>query len=127
MLKIQIQQLGVCDTCQTGKQHHTPFTSGNSWQASHVLQLVHVDICGPMTTPFVLGSRYFLLFVDDFSRKTWVYFLKKKSDAFPVFQKLKPLVEKESGKSIITLRSDNVGEFCSNAFSSFLDTHGIKR
>ena len=57
----------------------------------------------------------------------WVYFLKKKSDAFLVFQKFKPLVEKEAGKSIITLRQDNGGEFCSNAFSSFLDTHGIKR
>ena len=78
-----------------------------------------------MATP-VLGFRYFLLFVDDFSRKMWVYFLKKKSDAFLVFQKFKPLVEKEFGKSIITLRSDNGGEFCSNEFSSFLDTHGIK-
>ena len=64
-----------------------------------------------MATPFVLGSRYFLLFVDDFSRKMWVYFLRKKSNAFPVFQKFKPLVEKESGKSIITLRSDNGGNF----------------
>lgn len=124
--EIQTQQLGVCDACQAGKQHHTPFTSGNSWRASQVLQLVHADICGPMATLSILGSRYFLLFVDDFSRKMWVYFLKKKSDAFPVFQKFKPLVEKEFGKSIITLRSDNGGEFCSNVFSSFLDTHAIK-
>ena len=79
-----------------------------------------------MATP-ILGSRYFLLFVDDFNRKMWVYFLKKKSYAFTVFQKFKPLVEKEFGKSIITLRSNNGGEFCSNAFSSFLDTHGIQR
>ena len=61
-----------------------------------------------MATP-ILWSKYFVLFVDDFSRKMWVYFLKKKSDAFLVFQKFKPLVEKESGKSIITLRSDNGG------------------
>ena len=79
-----------------------------------------------MATPFVLGSRYFLLFVDDFSRKMWVYFLKNKFNAFLVFQKFKPLVEKEFGKSIITLRSDNGGEFSSNVFFSFLDTHGIK-
>ena len=79
-----------------------------------------------MATSSVLGSKYFLLFVEDFNRKMWVYFLKKKSDAFPVFRKFKSLVEKESGKSIITLRSDNGGEFCSNEFSSFLDTHGIK-
>ena len=58
-----------------------------------------------MAIPSVLGSRYFLLFVDDLSRKMWLYFLKKKSDAFPIFQKFKPLIEKESGKSTITLRS----------------------
>ena len=65
--EIQTQQLGVCDACQAGKQHCTPFTSGDSRRASQVLQLVHGDIYGPMATP-VLGSRYFLLFVDDFSR-----------------------------------------------------------
>ena len=104
---IQTQQLGVCDACEARKQHHTPFPTGNSWQASQVLQLVHANICSPMATPSVLGSRYFLLFVDDFCWKMWVYFLKKKSNAFTIFQKFKPLVEKESRKSIITLRSDN--------------------
>lgn len=124
--EIQTQQVGVCDACQAGKQHRTPFKSGDSWQASQVLQLVHVDICGPMATPFVLGSRYFLLIFYDFNRKMWVYFLAKKSEAFTIFQKFKPLVEKESGNSIIALRSDNEGEFCSNEFSSFYDIHGIK-
>lgn len=80
-----------------------------------------------MATPSILGSRYFLLFVDDFSRKMWVYFLAKKSEAFTVFQKFKPLVEKEFGKSIIALRSNNGGEFCFNEFFSFCDIHGIKR
>ena len=94
-----------------GSNTTPPFTSGDSWQASQVLQLVHADICGPMATTSILGSRYFLLFVDDFSRKMWVYFLKKKFDAFPIFQKFKPFVKKEFGKSIITLRSDNGGNF----------------
>ena len=80
-----------------------------------------------MNTPYVTGNRYFLLFVDDFSRKMWVYFLKQKSDAFPVFQQFKALVEKESSSSICTLRTDNGGEFCSSAFSAFCTTHGIRR
>lgn len=123
--KVQTQ-LGVCDACQAKKQHCTPFPVGDSWRASQVLQLVHADIYDPMATP-VLGSRYFLLVVDDFSRKMWVYFLKKKSDAFTIFHKFKPLVEKESGKSIIALRTNNGGEFCSTEISSFCDIHGIKR
>eukprot|EP00253_Pinus_taeda_P002198 PITA_02198 len=57
----------------------------------------------------------------------WVYFLKYKSDVFSIFQKFKSSVEKESGCSIITLRTDNGREFCSSSFSNFCDTHGIKR
>ena len=85
-------------------QHRTPFTNGDSWRASQVLQLVHANICDPMATPFVLESRYFLLFVDDFGRKMWIYSLKKKLDTFCLFQKYKPLVEKESGHLLLLLR-----------------------
>ena len=92
---IQTQQLGVCGACQAGKQHRSSFTNGESWLASKVLQLIHVDICGPMNTSSITGCKYFLLIVDDFSRKMWVYFLKYKSDAFSIFQKFKTLVEKE--------------------------------
>eukprot|EP00253_Pinus_taeda_P002078 PITA_02078 len=124
---IQTQQLGICGACQVGKQHRSSFTNGESWRASKVLQLIHVDICGPMKTSSITACKYFLLIVDDFSRNMWVYFLKNKSDAFSIFQKFKILVEKESSCDIMTLRTDNGGEFCSSAFSTFCATHGIKR
>ena len=50
------------------------------------LEIVHSDICGPMQTSSIGGCNYFLTFIDDYSRKTWVYFLKNKSDAFSCFQ-----------------------------------------
>eukprot|EP00253_Pinus_taeda_P025809 PITA_25809 len=68
---IQTQQLGVCSACQAGKQHRSSFTNGESWRASKVLQLIHVDICGPMKTSSITACKYFLLIVDDFSRKMW--------------------------------------------------------
>ena len=68
-----------------------------------VLQLVHEDICGPMNTTSIIGARYFLLFVDDFSRKMWVYFLRLKSDVFKEFQNFKAFVENESGCHITSL------------------------
>eukprot|EP00253_Pinus_taeda_P006371 PITA_06371 len=68
---IQTQQLGVCSACQSGKQHRSSFTNGESWRASKVLQLIHVDICGPMNTSSITACKYFLLIVDDFSRKMW--------------------------------------------------------
>lgn len=75
----------------------------------------------------VIGVMYFLLFIDDFDRKMWVYFLKVKSYVFNEFQKFKALVEKESRCDIITLRSNNGGEFCSNKFNKFCAKHRIKR
>jgi len=78
-----------------------------------VLQLVHAYIFGPMNRTYVFGARYFLLFVDDYSRKMWVYFLKFKFEMFNEFQKLKSLVEKESRCHITTLRFDNCGDLCS--------------
>ena len=99
----------MCGACQASKQHRSSFKDGESWCASKVLQLIHADICGPMNTSSVTGCKYFLLIVDDFSRKMWVYILKHKSDVFSIFQKFKSLVEKESGCNIITLRTDNGG------------------
>jgi len=75
------------------------------------LQLIHSDTCGPLEFPSISHLVYFLTFIDDFSRKYWVYFLKNKSETFVKFQEFKSMVENASGKSIKTLRSDNGGEF----------------
>jgi transposase InsO family protein len=64
---------------------------------------------------------------DDFSRKTWIYVLKDKSETFEKFKYFKALVENESGCKIQCLRTDRGGEYTSNAFNSFCISHGIKR
>ena len=79
-------------------------------------------------SPSSLGkNNYFLLFIDDFSRKTWVYFLKQKSEVFEAFKKFKAAVENESGQKIKALRSDRGGEFTSKEFQDFCATSGIRR
>ena len=116
----------LCEGCLYGKQSQKSFPKEASWRATKPLQLVHADVCGPFT-PVSLGqSKYFLLFIDDFSRKTWVYFLKEKSEVFGAFQKFKAFVEKESGASIKALRSDRGGEFTSNKFEQFCEANGIR-
>ena len=65
-----------CESCIFGKQHRENFLT-SSWRANRHLQLVHSDIFGPLPTSLG-GCKYFLLFVDDFSKMTWVYFLKQK-------------------------------------------------
>jgi transposase InsO family protein len=97
------------------------------WRASKKLQLVHADICGPISPQSNSGKRYIITFIDDYSRKTWAYFLLHKSEALSIFKKYKVSVEKESGERISCLRTDRGGEFTSSEFNDFCSTHGIKR
>ena len=68
----------VCEICQLGKQHRLSFPSKSAWRASEKLELIHTDICGPINENSINGSKYFLIFIDNFSRMCWVYFLKHK-------------------------------------------------
>ena len=75
----------VCEGCIFGKQHRENFPGENSYRAHTPLEIVHFDIFGPMQTSSIGGCNYFLTFIDEYSRKTWVYFLKHKFDAFSCF------------------------------------------
>ncbi|KAL4376447.1 hypothetical protein GQ457_02G008830 [Hibiscus cannabinus] len=77
-----------CEACVFGKQARTSFQKKAEYRAKHPLELIHTDLCGPITPESFSGKRYFISFVDDFSRKTWV-FLKEKSEAFETFKKFK--------------------------------------
>ena len=103
------------------------FISRVSCREKVPLELVHTDLCGPMKTPSLTGNVYFMTFIDDYSRKTWVYLLKHKSQAFDVFKTFKAMAKKESNRFIKVLRSDTGGEYLSNEFMEFCKYHGIKR
>ena len=90
------------------------------WKASNKLQLVHADICEPINPISSSNKRYILSFIDDFSRKIWLYFLNEKSETFSHFKRFKVLVEKEAGVSIRCLRTDRGGEFTSKNLVSFV-------
>lgn len=82
-----------------------------------------------MSTPFINGCLYYIIFVDDYSRRTWIYFLKQKesSEFLSKFKEFKALVENQLGKKIKVLRSDNGGEYIYDIFKDFGITVGIKR
>ena len=123
----KIESLDVCEGCVYGKQCKKPFPKGKSRRASSSLEIVHADLCCPMQTKSFGGSRYFLLFTDDYTRMSWVYFLQFKSETFEAFKKFKALVEKQSGSCIKTLRTDRGGEFLSQEFIHFCEEEGLHR
>ncbi|GJX67573.1 retrovirus-related pol polyprotein from transposon TNT 1-94 [Tanacetum coccineum] len=117
----------VCEGCLLGKHARSSFPKEATSRAKEPLQLIHTDLCGPITPPSYSKNLYFMLFIDDYSRKTWVYFLKEKSQAFEVFKKFKAMVEKEKGLKIKSMRSDRGGEFLSKEFNKFCEDNGIRR
>jgi transposase InsO family protein len=117
----------ICTDCMVGKQHREAIPKRSLWRASQRLQLIHGDICGPITPISNSKKRYFISFIDDYSRKVWIYFLAEKSQAFTVFKNYKNMVEKEAGTFICCLRTDSGGEFTSFEFNNFCKDHGISR
>ncbi|KAL6286215.1 hypothetical protein ACE6H2_010605 [Prunus campanulata] len=117
----------VCEVCVVGKQHRETFPKGKAWRARRPLELVHSDICGPITPASNAGKRYFITFIDDYSRKTWVYFLQEKSEALNAFKHFKAAAENEIEKTIKVLRTDRGGEYNSKAFENFCAIHGVRR
>ena len=116
---------GVCSGCVLEKHHWDIFDKSASWNASVPLELVHSDLCGPLPFVSFSGFKYFLTFIDDYSRHTWVYFLKLKREVFNMFLAYKALVEKQSGHQIIKLRSKN-GEYVNKNFTTFCTEQGIQ-
>jgi len=115
----------VCDTCLLGKQPRNASSSSTASRSKELLNVVYSDVCGPLEVPSLGGNKYFISFVDEFSRKLWLYLIKAKSEAFKMFQKFKILVEKQSGKSIKILRTDGGGEYTSKLFEKFCEDNGI--
>jgi hypothetical protein len=77
----------VCAGCVSGKHHKENFDKEQTWRASYPLELIHIDLCGTMQNESVGGNRYFITFIDDYSRMCWVYFLRNKSDTLNMFKK----------------------------------------
>ncbi|KAG8087751.1 hypothetical protein GUJ93_ZPchr0010g8326 [Zizania palustris] len=99
----------VCDACQQAKSHRLPFSSSSRVSTSP-LELVHSDVWGP-TISSVSGHKYYVIFIDDFSRFTWLYLLKHKSDVEFAFIQFKHLAENQLNAKIKAVQSDGGGEY----------------
>lgn len=117
--------LPFCEHCVTSKHHRLKFSSSTA-RSKCILDLIHSDV---WESPDISlgGAKYFVSFIDDYSRRVWVYPIKKKSDVFPVFKEFKARVELESEKKIKCLRTDNGREYTDGEFLALCKQEGIKR
>ena len=113
-----------CTSCKLGKSKVLPFPYHAS-RASRCFELIHSDVWGIAPVVFHAHYKYFVTFIDDFSRFTWVYFLRAKGKVFSVFQRFLALLETQFSASIKVLRSDFGDEYMSNEFKVFLQSKGI--
>lgn len=128
-----------CHGCIYGKAHRTIIPKSSSSRTSRTLELIHSDVSGPVETPSIGGSRYFITFIDDFSKWTTVYTMKRKSEALDLFKTFHRYAENHTenhiqsvnfiqgshASSLKALRTDNGGEYISNDFKEYLRIHGI--
>ena len=126
--KLNKDHSSICKGWSLGKNTKSPFHESTR-KTSNVLELIYSDLCGPMSVPSLGGFWHYILFIDDFSRKTWIYFLKNKEsdEILRRFKEFKSLTENLFGCKIKTLRSDNGGEYTSNLLKDFCKEVGIKR
>jgi hypothetical protein len=111
-------EVDFCEHCIYGKQSRVRFRS-RSTSATRILKLVHSGVFGPYSVPSLGGSMYYVSFIDCFSKKVWIYLLRKKVEVFEKFKEFKFLVENQRNKKIKVLRTDNDGELCENEFDQF--------
>ena len=121
-----------CESCALGKMHRLPFPKQSSSRASVAHATIHTDLCGPMQEDSMGGSRYLLTFIDDYSRYSFVYFLKTKCEVLSKFQELVQYIENGNHKVkelkvINNIRSDNGGEYTSKEFERYCTEKGISR
>jgi hypothetical protein len=121
-----VEHDSVCKGCSLGKNIKKPYHLSNR-KSNGILDLIHSDLCGPMSTPSMNGCIYYIIFIDDCSCKTWIYFLKTKDESFSRFQEFKNLVENQTGRHIRVFRTDNGKEFDSFKYDELCRASGIKR
>ncbi|UYV71448.1 hypothetical protein LAZ67_8003257 [Cordylochernes scorpioides] len=117
----------TCEVCLKGKQTRLPFQKESFTRSREPLELVHTDICGPMRTKSLGGALYFSTFIDDFSGFIFTFKMKSRSEVFKGFRIFKNYAEKQTGKRLKCIRSDNAPEYLSKEFKDYLEGEGIGR
>ncbi|XP_073133712.1 uncharacterized protein [Henckelia pumila] len=115
----------VCGPCQKGKQTQVSHPVLQDFETTRCLELLHMDLMGSMEIEIYGGKRYSLVCVDDFSRYSWVSFLREKSETFDTFEKLMKRITNLYNLKVVKIRTDHGKEFENSLFDQFCEKEGI--
>jgi transposase InsO family protein len=115
-----------CDACQAGKQVGAHHHAKNIMKTTRPLEILCMDLFGPVAYISIDGNKYGLIIVDDYSRFTWVFVLQDKSETQEVLKKFLRRAQNEFDAKVKKIRSDNGTEFKNTQVEDFLDEEGIK-
>ena len=108
-----------CVSCQLGKQPALPFNTSESI-STDIFNLIHSDVWRPSSISSIGGSRYFTIFVDNYSRYSWIFNMKRRFELLQVYSNFAKMVETQFSKHIKIFRSDNALEYTQYAFQAVL-------
>ncbi|GJT01838.1 putative ribonuclease H-like domain-containing protein [Tanacetum coccineum] len=117
----------TCVACQKGKQHKASCKAKAVSSISHTLQLLHMDLFGPTSVRSLNHKTYCLVITDDFSRFSWVFFLRTKDETSGILKEFIRQIENQLNQKVKTIRSDNGTEFKNRDVIEFCGLKGIKR
>ena len=127
MPKLFVQLTNVefkCDVCELAKSHRVSFQNNMS-KSPAPFMVVHSDVWGPINTCSLNGKQWFISFIDDHTRMTWICLMKCKSEVSSLFKQFHNMVATQYSSAIQVLRSDNGGEFVNQELKQYLINHGI--
>ncbi|KAI3666974.1 hypothetical protein L6452_42015 [Arctium lappa] len=127
MPKLSFVKEKLCAACEKRKLTKSSFKSKQCFSISQPLQMLHMDLCGPVSTPSLGGRRYILVIIDEFTRYTWVFFLRYKSDTTEEIVKFIKKSEVLNGQLVRSVRSDNRTEFKNSMLDDFFNKKGISQ
>jgi hypothetical protein len=116
-----------CDTCVLAKHRCGVFPKQSKYRADKALELVYGNLYGPVKPTTPGGWRYFLLLVDDATRYMWVVLLTVKSEASSAIKRIQAVAEKDCGRKLRVLRTDNGEEFTAVEFAAYCADEGVTR
>nr|GEW28149.1 hypothetical protein [Tanacetum cinerariifolium] len=125
LLKLKFVKDHLCSSCDLGKSKRKSFQTKTTPSSKRRLQLLHMDLCGPMRVESINGKKYVLVIVDDYSRYTWTHFLRSKDETPEVLINFLILVQKGLHAQVRTVRTDKGTKFLNKTIHEYFAFKGI--